>query len=102
MAWYGMNYNLNERFKSGGIPVMPRDTEVKYPGSTVLIGESLYQANPTANKYGNYRVGGPSTWTRYDHAEGAHFSFCDGHAKRYTLPQMRAGTDSGDIRWDWH
>jgi prepilin-type N-terminal cleavage/methylation domain-containing protein/prepilin-type processing-associated H-X9-DG protein len=99
---YGMNYNLNQRFTNadGSVRVV-RDVEIKYPASTVLTGESRYYHPTSLVYYGWYRVTSPTGSTRYDHSDGANYSFCDGHAKRYTLEQMRAGTDASQIHWDW-
>jgi len=93
---YGINYQLSQRF----FPTIARDVAVKYPTSTVLIGESIYY-HSNGKTYGWYRVTSPTGSTRFDHNDRGNYAFCDGHAKGFTKQQLIGGVAATEIFYDW-
>ena len=91
---YGMNVRLG-RYLSTSAPQLCKDSEIKYPSQTMLVGESQSWNSTRQEMWGHYMVWGyinRSEYTRYDHDGRANISFCDGHAKNGTEGQWTDGT----------
>ena len=90
---YGMNVRLG-RYQAAG-PQLAKDSEVKFPSQTMLVGEGKYWNATRGEWWGWYMCWGyrdDNQYTRYDHDGRANITFCDGHAKTGTEGQWTNGT----------